>query len=187
MSMISTRMTAAEFLALPPDGVRNELVRGELVLMPSPNYDHGYAVAMLIASLAKHAASQRLGQVYTDLDCYFGPDDVRRPDLLFFAASRLHVLGGKAKPHAPPDLCIEVLSPSNPGYDRIEKFDTYQAANVPFYWIVDPIERTVEAYKLVDGLYVRSGHGSNDDVLRLPPFPDLEISLADLWRPVVNP
>lgn len=184
---ISTRMTAADFLALPPDGVRNELVHGEVVSMsPSPSYDHGYTVARLIALLLDHAEARQLGQVYSDLDCYFGPDDVRRPDVFFFSAQRLHLISGERKPHVAPDLCVEVLSPSNPGYDRTDKFDTYQAAGVPFYWIVDPIERTVEAYKLVDRVYVRSGHGTGDDVLRLPPFPDLEIPLARLWRPVIK-
>ncbi|HYE21649.1 MAG TPA: Uma2 family endonuclease [Tepidisphaeraceae bacterium] len=178
------RMTAAEFLALPPDNVRSELVRGEVVVMsPSPSYDHGYAIIRLAYLLVGYAAAEKLGQLYSDLDCYFGPDDVRRPDLLYFAPDRLHLLAGDQKPHAPPDLCVEVLSPSNPGYDRTEKFDTYQAAGVPHYWIVDPMERTLEAYKLVDDVYVRSGHGTGNDVVHLPPFDGLAIPLATLWRP----
>jgi len=184
---ISTRMTAAEFLALPPDGVRNELVHGEVVMMASPNYDHGYAVAMLLSLIVEHVSAAGLGQAFTDLDCYFGPADARRPDLLFFTASRLHLLAGKDKPHSPPDLCVEVLSPSNAGYDRTDKFDTYQAAGVAFYWIVDPMERTVEAYRLENGVYLRSGHGSDSDTLRLPPFPNLDIPLARLWRPIPKP
>jgi Uma2 family endonuclease len=184
---ISTRMTAAEFLAMPPDGIRNELVHGEVVVSPSPNFDHGYAVIELIGILNPHIKSRQLGQLYTDLDSYFGPEDVRRPDLLFFVQSRLHVLAAAKKPEAPPDLCIEVLSPSNAGYDRTDKFDLYQAASVPFYWIVDPMERTLEAYKLVSGKYIRSGHGTGDEVLRLQPFEELAIPLATLWRPVIRP
>jgi Uma2 family endonuclease len=188
MTISTQRMTASEFLDLPPDGVRNELVHGEVMLMsPSASYDHGYAITELILLLGQHVKTMQLGQLFSDLDCYFGPEDVRRPDLLFFASSRLHVLAGDKKPDSPPDLCVEVLSPSNPGYDRTDKFDTYQAARVPFYWIVDPMERTLEAYKLVNGVYLRSGHGTGNDVLKLPPFETLSIPLATLWRPTVNP
>ena len=186
MSIDVERMTAAEFLALPPDDVRSELIHGEVVVMsPSPNFDHGYAVTKLSRRLDEHVERHHLGQVYSDLDCYFSSDDVRRPDIFFFATARLHLIAGAGKPHASPDLCIEVLSPCNAGYDRIEKFDVYQAAGVPFYWIVDPMEQTLEAYKLVNGIYVRSGHGSGNAVLKLPPFDDLEIPLATLWRPTI--
>lgn len=186
MTIIAQRMKAAEFLALPPDDVRSELVHGEVVLMPSPNLDHGFAVTKLIRFLDGHIEAHGLGELYSDIDTYFGPDDARRPDLLFFVTSRLHVIAAMKKPQAPPDLCVEVLSPSNAGYDRTDKFDLYQAAGVPFYWIVDPMERTVEAYKLENGVYLRSGHGTGNDVLRLPPFEGLEVPLARLWRPVVK-
>lgn len=184
---ISARMTAVEFLALPPDGVRNELVHGELVMMASPNMDHGYAVAQLLALLATHVRVNNLGVVVSDIDTYFTPDDARRPDLLFFASNRLHLIADTKKPHVPPDLCVEVLSPSNAGYDRTDKFDVYQAAGVAFYWIVDPMERTVEAYRLENGVYLRAGHGTGDDVLKLPPFNDLDIPLGNLWLPTFNP
>jgi Uma2 family endonuclease len=179
-------MTAAEFLALPYDGVRNELVHGEVVLSPSPNLDHAHVVTELIILLGSYVKARQLGRLYSDIDSYFGPDDVRRPDILFFTSERLHVVSSAVKkPQAAPDLCVEVLSPSNAGYDRTDKFDLYQAAGVPFYWIVDPMERTVEAYKLVNGKYLRSGHGTNQEFLRLSPFEELVIPLGTLWRPEV--
>jgi Uma2 family endonuclease len=186
MTIGTQRMTASEFLALPPDGVRNELVHGEVVLSASPNPDHAYVVTKLIQLLSNHLDATNAGEVYADLDSYFGPDDVRRPDLLFFVSSRLHVLSATQKPQAPPDLCVEVLSPSNAGYDRTDKFDLYQMAGVPFYWIVDPMERTLEAYKLVNHAYVRAGHGTGAESIALPPFEGLTIPLAKLWRAAIK-
>ena len=183
---ISTRMTALEFLSLPPDGIKNELVHGEVLPMASPDMEHGYAVTQLLVLLATHVQANELGLVFSDIDTFFSPDDARRPDVLFFASKRLHLIAATKKPEVPPDLCVEVLSPSNAGYDRTDKFDLYQAAGVPFYWIVDPMERAVEAYRIEHGVYLRSGHGTGDDVLRLPPFTDLEIPLARLWLPNIN-
>jgi Uma2 family endonuclease len=180
-------MTAREFLELPPDGIRNELVHGEVIMMASPNLEHGYAVTQLLVLLATHVRARNLGIVVSDIDTFFSPEDARRPDVLYFASNRLHLIGATKKPEVPPDLCVEVLSPSNAGYDRTDKFDLYQAAGVPFYWIVDPMERAVEAYRLENGIYLRSGHGTGDEVLQLPPFPDLSIPLGQLWLPNMNP
>ena len=182
---MTKRMTALEFLALEPNGVRDELVRGEVIVNPSPSLGHSYVVTRLLLLLGVHADENGLGEILFNLDAYFGPDDVRRPDLLFYVAAQQHVLSADEKPHEPPDLCVEVLSPPTIQYDRTEKFDLYQAAGVRFYWIVDPMERTLEAYKLVNGIYVLSGHGSGSAVLKLPPFEDLEIPLATLWRPTI--
>lgn len=178
-------MTALEFLALEPNGVRDELVRGEVIVNPSPTLDHSFVVTRLLVLLHGHADANGLGEVSFNLDAYFGPDDVRRPDLLFYIAARQHVLSADEKPHESPDLCVEVLSPSTIDYDRNDKFDLYQSAGVPFYWIVDPMEQALEAYKLVNGIYIRSGHGSGNAILKLPPFEDLEIPLATLWRPTI--
>ena len=52
-----------------------------------------------------------------------------------------------------PDLIIEVLSPSTQCHDRLTKYNLYERAGVPEYWIVSPEERTVQVSTLVDGRY----------------------------------
>ena len=52
-----------------------------------------------------------------------------------------------------PDLVVEVLSPSTSRNDRWFKYNAYQSAGVREYWIVDPDNRTVEVYLLIEGLY----------------------------------
>lgn len=184
MTIAVTRMTAAEFLDLPEDSNKNryELVHGEVIVSPAPNLDHAFVVVRLLNLIGMHVQVHHLGELVSDIDTPFGPDDVRRPDLLFFSTARLGHLAGDY-PDAPPDLCIEVLSPSNAGYDRTDKFDLYQKSGVTHYWIIDPMERTLEAYTLSNGVYVRTGHGTADDVLHLAPFPELDIPLGQIWRP----
>jgi Uma2 family endonuclease len=181
---ITGRMTAAEFMALPedPNKTRYELVHGEVVVSPSPNFDHAYVVSRLISRLVPHVDAQKLGVIVSDIDTPFGPDDVRRPDLLFFSTSRLHHIG-KVHLEGPPDLCVEVLSPSNRHVDRGDKFELYRDSGVPFYWILDPMTKVVEAYRLEGKEYVPTVTAKDDAIVRLPPFDDLEIHLAGLWRP----
>jgi Uma2 family endonuclease len=184
MSVSSIKMTARQFLELgeDPPGVRLELVDGEIAVSPSPIPDHSYIVVTLGTILHVHIDERDLGQLFTDVDTIFGEHDVRRPDLLFFRKGRLHLIGNKAM-EGPPDLAVEIVSPSSVKTDRRDKFKLYAQGKVRNYWIVDPRMRTIEAYRLVGGKYTGRVRGSGSDVVKLAPFPKLNIPLAKLWRP----
>jgi Uma2 family endonuclease len=185
MSIVSTtKMTARQFLELgeDPPGVRLELVNGEVAVSPSPIPRHSYTVVQLIALLAHHVKTDRLGRIYDDVDTIFGEHDVRRPDIIFFSSKRLHLIGEKAM-EGPPDLCIEVLSPSSTRIDRKDKFKQYAKGGVKYYWIVDPKSKTIEAYRLVRGTYKPIGQAKGNDIITLAPFDALEIPLGELWQP----
>ena len=184
MSVVSTiKMTARQFLELGEDpvGVRLELVNGEVAVSPSPVPRHSRVVIQLSTILNGHILQNDLGELFQDVDTILDEYDVRRPDLLFFSKTRLGLIGEKAM-EGPPDLAVEVISPSSIQTDRIDKFAEYCKAGVPHYWIVDPAGQTVEAWSLKGGQYADSGSGQGTAVVRLEPFPDLEIPLGRLWR-----
>jgi Uma2 family endonuclease len=185
MPITSTiRMTARQFIELgeDPAGVRLELVNGEVAVSPSPIPDHSFVEKMLTIILGNHILTHDLGRLYGDVDTIFGPHDVRRPDLIYFSKSRLHLVGPKAMEGA-PDLCVEILSPSSETIDKVDKFEQYQAAGVANYWIVDPANRAAHAYRLENAAYTPAGTGRNDDVVHFPPFADLPLTLGKLWHP----
>lgn len=186
MTLSTIKMTARQFLQMgeDPPGVRLELVNGEINVSPSPIPDHSFIVFELAFILQTHIHNRDLGQLFGDVDTIFGEYDVRRPDLLFFKKSRLHLIGEKAM-EGPPDLCVEVISPSSTQIDRKDKFEQYRKGKVANYWIVDPKQRTIEAYRLKGGKYVGRVRGSGSDIVQLPPFADLQIPLAKLWRPKI--
>ncbi len=178
------RMTAQQFLQLgeDPPGVRLELVDGEIIVSPSPIPNHSYALLKLARLIDEYVERQQLGQVFSDIDSILDDYNVRRPDISFYAADRLHLIGEKAL-EGPADLCVEVVSPSSIQVDQRDKFDQYARAGVAHYWIVDPARRTAEGYALREGSYRLTASGRDADVLRLPPFVDLELPLGRLWRP----
>jgi Uma2 family endonuclease len=189
MSIISTtKMTARQFLELgeDPPGVRLELVNGEVAVSPSPIPDQSYTENKLATLLTVHIDERKLGILYRDVDTIFGEFDVRRPDLIFFSTQRLHLVGAKAM-EGSPDLCVEILSPSSKRIDRGVKFKQYEKGGVRFYWIVDPAERTIEAFRLSRGKFNPVGKGAGSDVVNLQPFEELDISLARLWHPLIPP
>ena len=184
MTVASAKLSALEFLDLPEvqAGDWLELVKGEVIVSPRPNRLHSFTGLMLSHILIGHIKARQLGILYYELDTILDDDEVRVPDLLFYCAQRIP--DARDTPNdTVPDLCIEILSPSNARTDRVEKFQLYQSKGVQHYWIVDPEERTIEAYSLEGGRYVSTGRGAGDQVVMLPPFPTLEIPLAELWHP----
>lgn len=185
MPVVSTaKMTARQFAELgeDPPGVRLELVNGEVAVSPSPTPEHSNVDTRLRSLLLRHADERKLGLILADVDTVFGEHDVRRPDILFFATDRLHLVGRK-KLSGPPDLCVEIVSPSSSTVDLVDKFQQYEAGGVPHYWVLDPEPRSIKAYQLRRGKYVLAGEGQGSQIVRLPPFPKLDIPLDGLWLP----
>ena len=185
MPIVSTKMmTANQFLELgeDPPGVRLELVNGEVAVSPSPNPEHSRIDTKLRSLLDQYLTANNLGEVFGDVDTIFGEHDVRRPDLSYFAKGRLHLVGEHAM-EGPPDLCVEIVSPSSSTIDRVDKFEQYQSYGVAHYWVIDPRDRSMEGYKLRRGKFVATARGAGEDILRLPPFPELKIPLGRLWLP----
>jgi Uma2 family endonuclease len=88
-----------------------------------------------------------------------------------------------SKLQGPPDLCVEVLSPSNRHVDRGDKFKLYCNSGIPFYWILDPMLKSIEAFRLDAKQYVPTVTAKDDQVVRVPPFEAIEIALGDIWWP----
>jgi Uma2 family endonuclease len=183
MSNLSTaKMTSKQYLMLgeDPPGVHLELAHGEIVVSPSPSPDHSDLILALAGFLRQYIRKHRLGRLFADTDTIFDDENTRRPDIIFFATSRLHLVGKKALLGS-PDLCVEVISPSSMEMDREDKFVLYEKKGVANYWLVDQEARTIEAFVLKQGKFQLAMQGKGDQAVHLPPFPELAIPLAEVW------
>ncbi len=187
MTIGTTKMTADQFLMLgeDPPGLRLELVHGEISVSPSPTYEHGYTDKRLSQIILNHIDDFDLGELVGDIDTILDDANVRRPDIIFTAKARLHLLAGKGHGiHFAPDLCVEIISPGSATLDQTDKFDLYAESGVAHYWLVDPLNRTFNAFKLSRKRYVKVASGVNSDIVTAAPFPKLKIPLARIWPPV---
>lgn len=146
---VQGQWTYEDWLRLPDDGYRYEVLNGVLYLAPMPSIRHQMILGHLAYALECFMRKHKAGEVLA------APCGVRlpgqpvpvQPDILFVSAARLDILGEEYVEGA-PDLVVEILSPSNWLYDRREKFQAYRLAGVSEYWIVDPAARTIEVFTL---------------------------------------
>jgi Uma2 family endonuclease len=82
-----------------------------------------------------------------------------------------------------PDWICEILSPSNVAQDRVTKRALYAEHGVAFYWIVDPLARTLEALRLEDGRWVDAGAFDDRAIARVAPFEAIELEVGRLFPP----
>jgi Uma2 family endonuclease len=174
-------LTYRDYAALPDDGRRYELHDGELSVTPAPGTRHQRVIGAMYVLLRAHVEARRLGEVFlSPIDCILSDTTVVEPDLVYVDPARAHLVSARAIEGA-PTLAVEVLSPATTTLDRSRKRELYARYQIPYYWIVDPEARTVEAYGLVEGRYALLGRVSGSQAVALPPFPDLAFAPASLW------
>ena len=175
-----TLMTMAEFDALEEiEGVKQELIDGELVVTPSPMPRHNIVCSRLGLPLGTFVAEHKLGIVLWDQDYSVG-EDVLNPDLAFIRAE--HTIEKDQRPGWAPDLVVEIWSPSNErkSQDLRAKAKRYLEGGAQAVWLLYPeagiarIEKPRQPSQVLD---VDSG-GRLEDADLLAGF---SIALADIF------
>lgn len=175
------RLTYEDYLQLPDDRNRYEILDGELAVTPAPAPEHQMVSRNLEWILHRYVTEHRLGQVLNaPIDVILGRTAVVQPDLLFLAAGRESLITERAI-EGPPDLIVEIVSPSSADRDREAKAKLYARFGVRHYWIVDPEARTMDLYRLSGrGYRVVSRHRGGAKA-RPELFPGLEVDLSNVW------
>lgn len=167
---------------------RVELLRGKIRQMAAPSVKHQKIVTRLTREIA-NALWRTPCQVFVALF------DVRltriskvqnkevatvvQPDLCIICdAEKLDDRGCVGA----PDLVIEILLPGNSRTEMKDKFELYQEAGVLEYWVVSPIEKTIQVWKLTEeGYYIGLQPKVKDDIATTPIIPNLEMEVTDVF------
>ncbi len=174
----------ADYLHLPEDGRRYEIIEGVLYVANAPSFDHQFAVSRALFYFQRLTIERDLGVVLT------APFEVHlserskpvQPDVFFIRKERQPTSGDRIFLGA-PDLIVEVISPSSIRLDRHIKFDAYEQYGVAEYWLVDLKWRGVEVYTLSNGEYALVGQYAGDDVIESAVLVGLQIKANDLFLP----
>ena len=153
-SVAEKKMKVAEFLEIEVEpGLIYELINGEIVKKSAPSSKHQKVSGKLFRLLSDYAEKKKLGEVlYAPLDVFLGEYNAIQPDLLFVAKAREEIITDNGV-EGPPDMIIEILSPSTMKNDRGDKMKIYREHQVREYWIVDPKNQSIEVYQYQNGDY----------------------------------
>ncbi len=189
--MVSTRPkgkhTYADYFATP-EGERWELIDGVLYHMAAaPSVKHQTSSGNLFFLFSSHIRPRRLGAVYAAPFAVMLPDESTvEPDLLFVSAARRHIVSDRAC-EGPPDLVVEILSPSNTRHDLETKRELYARHGIPMYLIVDAEEESVRALTkpIIDGnggVYAEEAVYHIGDIVDIDVIPGLHIAVSDVFE-----
>lgn len=181
MKAVRPRISYADLQQMPEDGCRYELYDGEVFVVPAPLPRHQRVVIELVMRLDRYAETHGGEVLVSPIDIVFSEFDVLEPDVVFFRISRRHHVKPDEPIRVPPDLAIEVISPSTAGSDRGKKMQMYARYGVNEYWIVDPRAQCVEVYRLAGDDFVLVQTASADDHVRSATLAGLEIPASELF------
>lgn len=174
-------MTAEEFLALPDDGMRRELVNGELRTMSPSRPRHGRIAGAIHGNLFQFVRGNRLGVIFSAETAFrLNTRTVRAPDVAFVRAKRLYEDEDPAAFDGAPDLVVEVVSPGDAATEIQAKVEQWLQAGARAVWVVFPSGPRLQLH-LPDG----SGRtlGPDDEVDGGDVLPGFRMTLRALLDP----
>ncbi len=179
------RYTSADLDHLPDiDGVRYEILDGELHVSKQPHWEHQYACHRAAYALEQWSPGHEVGLVIPAPGLIFAEDEDVAPDVVWISRARLAQVEDEAGHfRAAPELVVEVLSPgsANERRDRQVKLALYSRQGVEEYWIVDWRTRTVQVYRRTGETLQPVATLADDDVLTSPLMPGFACPVSSLW------
>ena len=179
------KLTYDDFLLLPDDGKRHELIDGEHCVTPSPNRKHQAIAGNLNGLIWSYLQQQPVGRVFAaPFDVVFSDFDVVEPDLLFISRARQDDVLMPEHVRGAPDLVVEIGSPGTRKRDETIKRRLYERFAVSEYWIIDTELDIIKVYRRVDERHVLVAELSLEagDLLTTPLLPGLEMALLRIFQ-----
>jgi Uma2 family endonuclease len=180
------RATYEDVLAAPNHMVA-EIIGGVLHTQPRPAVSHARASSRLGARLSGPFDEGRDGPggwiILDEPELHLGVQpDIVVPDLAGWRRERMpRVPMQDAFIALAPDWICEVVSPSTQAFDRGDKMDVYARERVRHAWLVDPLAKLLEAWRLEGDRWLRLGSWRGDARIRVEPFEAVELELGMLW------
>jgi Uma2 family endonuclease len=186
------RATYEDLLAVP-DQMVAEILDGELFASPRPAFLQAHASSTLGGEISTRFDRPEGGGdnpggwwVLDESELHFD-EDVLVPDTAGWRRERVPFLTRGPWSDVAPDWVCEVVSPSTESIDRGRKLRIYAREGVGHLWIVNPLARTLEVYRLFDGRWTLLQTSVNDEVVQAEPFGNVSLEMSRWWLPEAPP
>ena len=161
--------------------MRREVLGGELFVNPAPRRVHQEIVANLDWILQRSLRASGSGRVYTHpVDLYLGRHDIVQPDLVVIHKERLGIYRPEGIIDQPPDIVVEILSPTTRAIDLVRKMALYARSGVPEYWVADP-ERRILVINWLQGEDYIAVEPDDDGWVASPTFSAIRVDPSEVF------
>jgi Uma2 family endonuclease len=166
-------------MAATLEGIRIEYIEGDIILTPASGTQHQRIARNLIVLLDSLGRFHLPGEVFgAPLYVQLAPEaTIVQPDVIFVRQARIEAIVREQRILGAPDLVAEILSPSTARIDRAIKLQTYARYGVSEYWIVNPVDTTVEIYMLREEGYLVAGVYTPGDTIDAGLFAEAKIAV----------
>jgi len=182
---LARKLTYEDYVLLPEDGRRHEIIDGEHYVSPAPFLSHQRLAFRLTLSVGGFIETNRLGLFFfAPADVLLSLYDVVQPDLFFISNERAAIAREKNVQGA-PDLVIEILSKGTRRLDERIKLEAYERCGVQEYWLFDRFRKGAQIWERMDdgGFRLRPFlSAAARDVLTSPLLPEFELPLAEIFQ-----
>jgi Uma2 family endonuclease len=185
MSEPAKKRATYEDLSDIPESMTGEIIDGELIVTPRPSRKHVFTATALGS---KVTAPYHFGEgggpggwiILIDPEISLG-EDILVPDLAGWREERFPESEEHNWISVVPDWICEILSPNTAKTDKTEKLPVYAQHGVMHLWLIDPLARTLDIFKLEAGRWMVIGLFAEDDKVSSEPFQEVVIHLSSLW------
>lgn len=178
---VRPRLTLAEFYELPEGPPYYEYENGALIEVNRPTPRHQRVLGAIHAELTLYLREHPLGVLFLEVNVELLGHKVYTPDLIFIRREEATQVNEEDVVRVVPTLAVEISSPSTASRDHFGKLNTYAAAGVQWYWVVNPEELSIIEYRLAEhGHYQVNAGVEHGQVFQPGLFPGLEMNLAAL-------
>ena len=133
-----------------PEGTLAQLINNQIIMSPAPTDAHQKVLDKIYRRLGDFVEENKLGETrVAPYDVYLNRRNAYQPDIVFIANENVHKIQDNGL-HGAPDIVIEILSPATWRIDKEDKKDEYERSGVKEYWMVDPIDKSTEGFRLVE-------------------------------------
>jgi len=180
MPLTKEKRLNINYYKMLPEGAPYQLIEGELVMTPAPNPRHQLICARIFERLLQFIKDKGI-ILFSPIDVYLDRENAFQPDIIFISYERKEIIKDDGV-YGPPEIVVEILSPSTAHYDLKNKFKVYERSGIHEYWIVDPEMNSVEVYTNKGGRFSliakAEGKGEIESVL----LKGFILSLDEIFR-----
>ena len=178
----SSKLTYDDYVKLPDDGKRYEIIDGELYVNPAPVPTHQFIITNILEAFRGYARAHGGRAAGAPIDVVLADDRILQPDIIFIRADHLSIVGPK-NIIGPPNVVVEVLSDGTRRYDEIQKRKVYESSGIDEYWVVDPEIELVKVYRAIDGVYRKAEEISTEagGAITSPLLPDFSLPIEEVF------